>query len=104
MLTLLLGMILLPLTIAFKLFLIPWKILAGLFRSGAWLGFMVVAGLFGILGGIISVLAGLLKGLFPFVLIAAGIVLIVFANKKNPKPSEEAFESFYAERNQYSRR
>ena len=96
MLTLLLGIILLPLTIAFKLFLIPWKILIGLFRSGAWLGFLVIAGLFGIVGGVISVLVGLLKGLLPWILIIAGIALIFYANKKNPQPSEEAFESFYA--------
>ena len=96
MLTLLLGIILLPLTIALKLFLLPWKILVGLFRSGAWLGFMVIAGLFGIVGGIVSILAGLLKGLLPVILIVAGIALIYAANRKDPKPSEEAFESFYA--------
>lgn len=88
-------------TLAVEVFLLPWKILAALFRTRVWLGMVVLFGAVSLLGGLVSVAAGLIKGLFPWLLIAAGIGLVVWANKKEPEAKEEAFESFYARRDMH---
>ncbi len=97
MLSLILAMVLFPFRLCFEIFLIPWRIIGGLFRSGSWVRFLVVIGLFSITGGLVSFFAGLLKDFFPWILIAAGIAMIYFANRKNPEPREEVFESFYSQ-------
>ena len=82
--------------LVFEAMILPWRILWNLMRSNWFWGMVCVFGVLSLLGGIISGLIGLIKGAFPFILVAAGIALIVYSNKKEPEAKEEAFDSFYA--------
>jgi hypothetical protein len=82
--------------LVFQAMILPFRILGNLMRSSWFWGLVCLFGVLSLLGGIISGLIGLIKGVFPLLLVAAGIALIVYSNKKEPEAKEEAFDSFYA--------
>ena len=81
-----------------ELFLLPWRILSGLFRAGRGLAILVVVGLVSMFSGVVTILAGSLRSLLPWILIAVGVAMIVRANRSHPEVRKEAFDSFYAQR------
>ncbi len=91
-----LSLILLSWGLVLEFVLLPWRILYGLFRSGRGLAILVVVGLLSMASGIVTILLGSLRSLLPWILIAAGIAMIVRANRTHPEVREDAFESFYA--------
>ncbi len=91
-----LSLIFLPLELALGFILLPVRIMSAMFRTSRWLALVMIAGVCSMLSGVISLFAGSLENLLPWILIAAGIWMIVRANRKHPEVREEAFESFYA--------
>ncbi len=91
-----LSLIFLPLELALELILLPVRIMSGMFRTSRWLAIVMIAGTCSLISGVISIFAGSLRNLLPWILIAAGVILIVRANRRHPEVREEAFESFYA--------
>ncbi len=74
-----------PFELAFTLMFLPLRLMVSFFRSGLWLGFAL-------LFGVISLFAGIIRGILPLVLIGIGLAMIANAYKAaKAKKEDEPF-------------
>ncbi len=93
-----LSLIFLPLELAMGLIFLPLRIILGMFRASRMMAIVMIAGVCSIFSGVISMIFGSFESLLPWILIAAGIFLIVRSNRSHPEIRKDAFESFYAQK------
>lgn len=91
-----LSLIFLPLELAIEFILLPVRIISSMFHASHWVAFALIAGVCSLLSGIISAIAGSVQDLLPWILIAAGVFMIVRANRRHPEVREKVFDSFYS--------
>ena len=93
-----LSLIFLPLELAIGIILLPLRIIREMLRFSRVMSIILIGGLCSIFSGVFGLIFWSLKSFLPWILIAAGILIIVRANKSHPEAREKVFDSFYAKK------